>query len=233
MTDNATRIAGGLLLLLGLWVAVYWTWPTEPRITLDGARITTPTPVPPITRPDGTIVAPITPISQDGLPTTKPEPETTTAAGPNSGVNSGQGSTTDTGARVVPPQFTTHTVADGETFAKISRKYFGTDIHANAIARANPFIDPTRLRAGRVIRVPKDPGNIQGKVEDAPRSPKPSGAGSSEYVVQAGDSLSKIAKQVYNDERLANKIYEANRDRMAGPDKLKLGQKLRIPPKND
>ena len=51
------------------------------------------------------------------------------------------------------------------------------------------------------------------------------------YTVKAGDSLSKIAKQVYGDTRLADRIYLANRDSMASPDALKLGQVLRIPPK--
>lgn len=233
MTDNATRIAGGLLLLLGLWVAVYWTWPTEPRISFaDGPTVgaghapmnpsVTGAGVPPVSGPttDG---GPAAPVSIDATPPTSP---TTSPDGSSSADASGP--------RLIPPQFTPHTVAAGETFVTISKKYFGTGLHADAIAKANPFVDPTRLRAGRVIRIPKDPGNIQGKVVDADRpsgARKPAGGASSEYVVQSGDTLSKIAKQVYGEERLASRIFDANKDRMASPDKLRLGMKLRIPAK--
>ena len=49
------------------------------------------------------------------------------------------------------------------------------------------------------------------------------------YVVQKGDTLSKIAAEYYGDARLYTKIFEANRDLLKDPDKIKPGQKLRIP----
>jgi nucleoid-associated protein YgaU len=49
------------------------------------------------------------------------------------------------------------------------------------------------------------------------------------YVVQAGDTLSKIAKQFYGDAALYPQIFEANRDVLKDPDKIRPGQKLRIP----
>jgi len=49
------------------------------------------------------------------------------------------------------------------------------------------------------------------------------------YVVQAGDSLSKIAQKYYGDPALYTKIFEANRDLLKDPDKISPGQKLRIP----
>ena len=49
------------------------------------------------------------------------------------------------------------------------------------------------------------------------------------YVVQKGDTLSKIADEYYGDARLYTKIFEANRDILQNPDKIKPGQKLRIP----
>jgi nucleoid-associated protein YgaU len=49
------------------------------------------------------------------------------------------------------------------------------------------------------------------------------------YVVQKGDSLSKIAEQFYGDKMLYPKIFEANRDILTDPNKIKPGQKLRIP----
>ena len=49
------------------------------------------------------------------------------------------------------------------------------------------------------------------------------------YVVQKGDTLAKIAVEYYGDARLYTKIFEANRDILSDPDKIKPGQKLRIP----
>jgi nucleoid-associated protein YgaU len=49
------------------------------------------------------------------------------------------------------------------------------------------------------------------------------------YTVVAGDSLSKIAKKVYADAGKYPAIFEANRDQLSDPDKIQVGQKLRIP----
>ena len=49
------------------------------------------------------------------------------------------------------------------------------------------------------------------------------------YVVQKGDTLWKIADEHYGDGRLYTKIFEANRDVLKDPDKIKPGQELRIP----
>ena len=50
------------------------------------------------------------------------------------------------------------------------------------------------------------------------------------YVVKSGDSLSKIAKDVYDDGKKYMKIYEANKATIGdNPDKIKPGQKLLLP----
>ncbi|HEY1950560.1 MAG TPA: LysM peptidoglycan-binding domain-containing protein [Bryobacteraceae bacterium] len=56
-------------------------------------------------------------------------------------------------------------------------------------------------------------------IEDASRS----------YTVQAGDTLSKIAKQFYGSANEYPKIFEANRDKLSNPDKIQVGQELVIP----
>jgi nucleoid-associated protein YgaU len=50
-----------------------------------------------------------------------------------------------------------------------------------------------------------------------------------EYTVRSGDSLSKIAKQFYGDAKLYPKIFEANRDKLKDPDKIQVGQVLKLP----
>ncbi|MEO6441266.1 MAG: LysM peptidoglycan-binding domain-containing protein [Chitinophagales bacterium] len=50
-----------------------------------------------------------------------------------------------------------------------------------------------------------------------------------EYVVKAGDSLSKIAKAHYGDANDWRKIFEANKDVIKNPDLIHPGQKIIIP----
>jgi nucleoid-associated protein YgaU len=49
------------------------------------------------------------------------------------------------------------------------------------------------------------------------------------YQVVAGDTLSKIAKNFYGDANKYMKIFEANKDQLSDPDKIKVGQTLKIP----
>ena len=49
------------------------------------------------------------------------------------------------------------------------------------------------------------------------------------YTVQPGDSLSKISQQFYGDANKYMKIFEANKDKLSDPDKVRAGQELVIP----
>ncbi len=49
------------------------------------------------------------------------------------------------------------------------------------------------------------------------------------YVIQSGDTLSKLAKKYYGDAMAYNRIFEANREVIQDPDLIFVGQKIRIP----
>ena len=49
------------------------------------------------------------------------------------------------------------------------------------------------------------------------------------YTVKPGDTLSAIAKEHLGSANAYMKIFEANRDQLSDPDKIKPGQVLRIP----
>ena len=49
------------------------------------------------------------------------------------------------------------------------------------------------------------------------------------YTVKAGDTLSAIAKEHLGNANAYMKIFEANRDQLTDPDKIKPGQVLKIP----
>lgn len=57
----------------------------------------------------------------------------------------------------------------------------------------------------------------------------PAAAASRTYTVKAGDTLSAIAKEQLGDAKAYMKIFEANRDQLNDPDKIKPGQVLKIP----
>jgi LysM repeat protein len=61
----------------------------------------------------------------------------------------------------------------------------------------------------------------------SPPSPEPE---PTLYTVQPGDTLSSIAKQVYGKTSLWRVIFDANRDILDDPGRIKPGQVLRIPP---
>lgn len=49
------------------------------------------------------------------------------------------------------------------------------------------------------------------------------------YTVESGDSLSKIAKEIYGNSNDYNKIFEANKPMLTDPDKIYPGQVLVLP----
>ena len=54
-------------------------------------------------------------------------------------------------------------------------------------------------------------------------------AGAQSYTVKSGDSLSKIAKQLYGDASQWKKIHEANKAKIPNPDLIHPGDELVIP----
>jgi nucleoid-associated protein YgaU len=74
-------------------------------------------------------------------------------------------------------------------------------------------------------------GNMQGvaRVDDR-MEVKESGPQSRMYTVKRGDTLSKIAKEMYGDAMKYPVIFEANTPMLENPDRIYPGQVLRIPP---
>jgi nucleoid-associated protein YgaU len=129
---------------------------------------------------------------------------------------------------VVPPSFRTYTVKKGDTWESIAARELGARARWQDLTRANPLM--TDLKTGREIRVPTDPSNIQGRpVEGTGSGPPP--APVVEYTVKGGDTLGKIAKAYYGSTSYKDLIFSANRDVLEQEDQLKIGQRLRLPPK--
>jgi nucleoid-associated protein YgaU len=188
------------------------------------------TPPPPIVDPPapGTLDAP-------------PAPEQTTP--PTVTANNTTATDAATGQKV-------HVVAAGETFSTISMIAYGNPNLYAAIMRANPGVDPVKLRPGMKVIVP--PAS-EAKPADAaaPATVRPVSIGTpvsgdaaqnavsrteapidpqTQYRVQTGDSLYSIAKKLYGRGDRSVKLYEANKQTI-GEDMnaLKLGTVLTLP----
>ena len=62
-------------------------------------------------------------------------------------------------------------------------------------------------------------------------TPPPPPPPSQTYIVQPGDTLSHISLKVYGDQRFWQAIFEANRDVLDAPGRIRPGQVLHIPPR--
>ena len=80
-------------------------------------------------------------------------------------------------------------------------------------------VDGSALQLPRKKSAPDEPV----KVEDAANE------NVEYYEIQSGDTLSKIAKRVYGDAMAYKKIFEANREVIEDPDKIFVGQRIRLP----
>lgn len=116
-----------------------------------------------------------------------------------------------------------HTVGKDEYLTDISKQYYGSTKHWRTIEKANPGIDPDRLKVGQKLVIPELAGASRGTTQPA--------AGEGEYVVVAGDTFEAIAGKVLGDRKQFKRIAEANPGVDAS--RLRIGQKLKLPAGSD
>lgn len=122
-----------------------------------------------------------------------------------------------------------HTIEAGETFSSIAANYYGDAKYYRVLVDANPQIDPNRLKPGVIIKVPElAKQQPKSDTTDVPSVSKIDPT--KQYVVQSGDSLSKIATTLYGDQNMWQKIYDFNKSVIGdSPAKLKVGMTLNLP----
>jgi nucleoid-associated protein YgaU len=123
----------------------------------------------------------------------------------------------------VPDPANTYVIQSGDTLYDIAVARYGDATFVQAIEKANPGLDPNRLRVGDRIVLPEkeQPGRAPAAPE--PKRPKV-------YVVRKGDTLIGIARRIYNDAAMYPKIYEANKDVLSSLNaRLYVGMRLRLP----
>jgi nucleoid-associated protein YgaU len=211
MTEGVGRVFLGLSALAVLWIIVYWWWEPPNRVSFDpggGAALKSASGMNPVAPP----ADPPREVREPAKPATPTQPAK---------------------MAVIPPRFRDYTVKQGETIEGIATKELGSAKYASAILSANALMSPEHLKAGRVIRIPLDPTNIQGKAvppeTKAAATPKPETTAPApktepattqasapadkvtEYLVKSGDSLSAISKKFYGTTTLTDLIFQANR----------------------
>jgi nucleoid-associated protein YgaU len=127
-------------------------------------------------------------------------------------------STQPTGARE-------YTIKPGQTLSLIAAEVYGNSRFYVAIKRANPSIDPNRLKPGMRITLPDITDVKPGPVETA------GGVSTGKtYTVQSGDTLYRISKNLYGSPKQAEAIYELNKATIGTDEgRLKLGMVLQLP----
>ena len=126
------------------------------------------------------------------------------------------------------PHSGVYIVRRGDTLASISRRIYGSERMIHALERANPGLDPRRMRIGQKIRLPRH-GHVAVSRRQH-RAYASSSRGGRTYVVRPGEDLSGIARKFYHNAALWKRIYNANR-RVIGssPNKLRAGERIVIP----
>ncbi|HSW47229.1 MAG TPA: LysM peptidoglycan-binding domain-containing protein [Phycisphaerae bacterium] len=126
----------------------------------------------------------------------------------------------------------THVVQAGETFTSLAVKYFGHARHANLITKANPDIEPRKMRVGMKLTIPPAPDSAAPTMA-ATASPTPPGGPAiptatpitrstkplpvptdRAYTVKAGEGWYTIAQRFLSDGRRWTELYELNKERV-------------------
>ncbi|MFG0249097.1 MAG: LysM peptidoglycan-binding domain-containing protein [Phycisphaeraceae bacterium JB051] len=122
----------------------------------------------------------------------------------------------------------TYAIQSGDTLSSIALTLYGSDRHWVEIAQANPTIDPLKLKPGQTIKLPQ-PAEL--RKSGSQRARVSADGRVRQYTVRAGDNLSTIAQEFYNNASLWRRIYNANKAAIgANPDTLQAGVTLEIPP---
>ncbi|MCC7351163.1 MAG: LysM peptidoglycan-binding domain-containing protein [Phycisphaerales bacterium] len=206
------------------------TTPNDPRSVTDWNQLLATGQQPP------TVTS--TPPSHDPTPTNSSTELTqsstagtgSTVAAANTPASTDAPSTQPVGAR-------TYKVQKGDTLSSIAKATYGSANYYPHILRANPGLDPHKLRPGMVINLP-DPhqvvpnGSTQASDESSAggSTNTPALDTSRQYRVQEGDSLYKISVKLYGNGKYVDKIYEKNKNLIGSdPARLKVGSVLELP----
>jgi len=113
-----------------------------------------------------------------------------------------------------------YTIVKGDFFEKIAK---ANGVTLAAIEKANPGVDPKKLKVGQKIQIPAATPKASAKAAVLEAAPT---EGSSVYEVKSGDTLTKIAAANGTTVKALRSANDLKTD------KLKVSQKLKLPAKS-
>ena len=165
-------------------------------------------------------------------------------AGPTNPSTSSTGNSTANSTVNGTGSETTYVVKKGDSFESISKSMYGTTTKWKEIAKANPTVDPTRMKIGAKLRIPAAGASISTETSMASASSGSSAASSGKsstktaagstsggtHVIAKGDTFSSLARSYYGDSKFWKAIAKANPK--ISEKSLAIGTKIAIPPKS-
>lgn len=177
-----------------------------------------------------TVVAAVsTSVGAAAEPTPEPVTPTTTSSTATPGAGAGTTSndsdaTSSTVAEPAPaaPAQHVHVVQPGDYLVTLAEHYLGDESQWHRILDANPGLTVADgLNVGQHLTIP------------IPAQPAPQashdGGGEDTITVHRGDTLSSLAQEHLGDSERWTDLYNANRDTIADPDQIDIGQQLDLP----
>jgi nucleoid-associated protein YgaU len=127
-----------------------------------------------------------------------------------------------------------YTIKNGDTFWSIAKMEYGNSAYFGHIQRANPTVDPGRIKAGDSIILPDKNDVIAAPTAATARQPSAAELvnidPSKQYRVQPGDNLHNISKKLYGRFDKWAQIYDLNKELIGpNPAALKRDMVLSLP----
>jgi len=215
--------------------------PTGPDVTpAPSPVVPAPTPAPTPTPVQPTVTPPTTP-DRGPAELENPEPK---PVPPHAPIEILPGPTMPALAPL--PSLKPYVAQPGDTLGRIAGRIMGTNSKANrtAIINANRGMagDPDLIVAGATYMIPvpaaalaptpaQTPAPTPTPTDPTVATPAPATTTAEVYVVAAGDNLWRIASDVCGDPGTLDQLRQLNKDVLKGKDNLKVGMKLKLPPK--
>jgi nucleoid-associated protein YgaU len=127
----------------------------------------------------------------------------------------------------------TYVVQPGESFWSIAKTVYGSAAYYPHLTRANPTINPARLKTGMKINLPDKDAVVTASASAVLLATTPTTRPvdpGTHYQVRAGDSLQGISKKLYGKADRWDKLYQLNKGAIgSNPSVLKQNMVLQLP----
>ncbi len=123
-------------------------------------------------------------------------------------------------------------VRAGDSLSSLAQKHLGSSDRWRELFDANrdQLKRPDQIRVGMKLRVSPHT-NDSTRAQTREKKHRDQTSKSDTYVVQPNDSLSSIAGKLLGDPNRWDDLYAANRGKLKNPDSLRVGQRLKVPPR--